>query len=221
MGKLKVHELAKELGVPSKEILEKAKKLKIEVASHLSNLDDEQANKIRKAYNSTGTANKNVKNNKEKKETPVIIRREVILNEEDENKKEEKVPERKDLGFVKRRNNNDYNIVYRNKPNKPLTVNELFGLGKKEEKPEAKKVQVNEEKKLESKKEEIKEDKKIEEKREEVTVKQVVENKAENRATQSSNMENNKAFDGNYKNDQNRDQNRTNRFNNNRFENNG
>lgn len=221
MGKLKVHELAKELGVPSKEILEKAKKLKIEVASHLSNLDDEQANKIRKAYNSTGTANKNVKNNKEKKETPVIIRREVILNEEDENKKEEKVPERKDLGFVKRRNNNDYNIVYRNKPNKPLTVNELFGLGKKEEKPEAKKVQVNEEKKLEPKKEEIKEDKKIEEKREEVAVKQVVENKAENRATQSSNMENNKTFDGNYKNDQNRDQNRNNRFNNNRFENNG
>ena len=43
LGKLKVHELAKELGVPSKEILEKAKKLKIEVASHLSNLDDEQA----------------------------------------------------------------------------------------------------------------------------------------------------------------------------------
>ena len=42
-----------------------------------------------------------------------------------------KLKKEKDVGFVKRRNNNDYNIVYRNKPNKPLTVNELFGLGKK------------------------------------------------------------------------------------------
>ena len=41
---------------------------------------------------------------------------------------------RKDVGFVNRRNDKDYNIVYRNKPNKPLTVNELFGLNKKEEK---------------------------------------------------------------------------------------
>ena len=46
-------------------------------------------------------------------------------------KDNKKAEERKDVGFVKRRNNNDYNIVYRNKPNKPLTVNELFGLGKR------------------------------------------------------------------------------------------
>ena len=73
-----------------------------------------------------------------KKDTPVIIRREVILNDEEDSKKDnKKAEERKDVGFVKRRNNNDYNIVYRNKPNKPLTVNELFGLGKKEEKPKA------------------------------------------------------------------------------------
>ena len=164
LGKMKIHELAKELGVPSKEILEKAKVLGIEVASHLSNIDEEQANNIRKTYskstknsddnkvkedvkdNTNNNESKNNKDNKKenktvnkkdtKKDTPVIIRREVILNDDEELKKEDKkVEDRKDVGFVKRRNNNDYNIVYRNKPNKPLTVNELFGLGKKEEKP--------------------------------------------------------------------------------------
>ena len=141
MGKIKIHELAKELGVPSKEALDKAKELGIEVASHLSSIEDEQANKIRKAYSkniNSKKENKVVNKKDVKKDTPVIIRREVILNDEEETKKEsKKIEERKDVGFVKRRNNNDYNIVYRNKPNKPLTVNELFGLGKKEEKPKA------------------------------------------------------------------------------------
>ena len=45
-------------------------------------------------------------------------------------KKEQEV--RKDVGFVERRNNSQYNIVYRNKTVKPLTVNELFGFEKKE-----------------------------------------------------------------------------------------
>ena len=50
LGKIKIHELAKELGLSSKEVLDKAKELGIEVASHLSNIEDEQANSIRKAY---------------------------------------------------------------------------------------------------------------------------------------------------------------------------
>ena len=111
LGKLKVHELAKELGVPSKEVLEKAKELKIEVASHLSNLEEEQVSMIKKAYSNNAGANKTEKKanatsadkkvekkaekkddtakkqaNKNKKETPVIIRREVILNDESDNK---------------------------------------------------------------------------------------------------------------------------------------
>ncbi len=145
MGKIKIHELAKELGLSSKEVLDKAKELGIEVASHLSNIEDEQANSIRKAYRKNNDSKKENKvgNRKDaKKDTPVIIRREVILNDEEEVKKEnKKMEDRKDVGFVKRRNNNDYNIVYRNKPNKPLTVNELFGLGKKEEKPKVEEKQ--------------------------------------------------------------------------------
>ena len=167
MGKIKIHELAKEIGMSSKDVLEKAKSLGIDVTSHLSNVTDEQATEIRNAYSKNNKNNVKKENKVEskkeakketkkdnKKDTPVIIRREVILNDEEDSKKEtKKSEERKDVGFVKRRNNNDYNIVYRNKPNKPLTVNELFGLGKKEEKPKAD-VKVESAKKEEAKKEE-------------------------------------------------------------------
>ena len=167
MGKIKIHELAKEIGMASKDVLEKAKSLGIDVASHLSNVTDEQATEIRNAYSKNNKNNVKKENKVEskkeakketkkdnKRDTPVIIRREVILNDEEDSKKEtKKSEERKDVGFVKRRNNNDYNIVYRNKPNKPLTVNELFGLGKKEEKPKAD-VKVESVKKEKVKKEE-------------------------------------------------------------------
>ena len=167
MGKIKIHELAKEIGMASKDVLEKAKSLGIDVSSHLSNVTDEQATEIRNAYSKNNKNNVKKENKVEskkeakketkkdnKKDTPVIIRREVILNDEEDSKKEtKKSEERKDVGFVKRRNNNDYNIVYRNKPNKPLTVNELFGLGKKEEKSKAD-VKVESAKKEEAKKEE-------------------------------------------------------------------
>lgn len=71
-----------------------------------------------------------------KNDTPVIIRREVIINDNDEKdiNKKQQYDRNKNLGFVER-NKNDYNIVYRNRPSKPLTVNELFGIrdNKKEE----------------------------------------------------------------------------------------
>ena len=60
MGKIKIHELAKEIGMSSKDVLEKAKSLGIDVTSHLSNVTDEQATEIRNAYS------KNNKNNVKK-----------------------------------------------------------------------------------------------------------------------------------------------------------
>ena len=75
---------------------------------------------------------------KKEEKAPVIIRREVIINEEPETKKEEtkKQDNRNNIGFVERKQNKDYNIVYRNKPSKPMTVSELFGLKKEEPKNE-------------------------------------------------------------------------------------
>ena len=90
LGKIKIHEIAKKLGLASKEVLEAANNLKIEAKSHLSGVSEEKAKKIEKILTS-----KNIKKQgKERKEevekstkkksaenekAPVIIRREVII----------------------------------------------------------------------------------------------------------------------------------------------
>ena len=130
MGKIKLYDIAKEFDMSSKDILEIAMKLNINAKSHLSSVSDEDAEKIRKEAKN---ANKQPKTSSVKKDnkkvadnkgaTPVIIRREVIV--EDTTKKSA-IPEKKEdkksnnVGFVERKNK-DFNIVYRNKPSKPMT----------------------------------------------------------------------------------------------------
>ncbi len=176
MGKIKIHEIAKEVGLTSKEIIKIANELGINVSSHLSAVDDEQASKIRNNLNNKESKKveeaQNVKKAKKetttsqtskKSETPVIIRREVIISDEDEKKNQNNKnheQNKKDVGFVERKNKNDYNIVYRNKQTKPLTVSELFGLKPKEEpKKEAEEIKkVEEVKQTKPVEEKIKED---------------------------------------------------------------
>ena len=163
MGKMKVYELAKEINVSSKELLDEAKTLGIDLKSHLSSIEDKDVETLKskfiKAAKKTATKKEEEKkeSKKAKKDTsvkndnPVIIRREVIIQEEN---KSEKIKEQKNkenkTPFVQRNQKKDFNIVYRNKVEKPLTVSELFGLNKpkKEEakKEESKTVQVKEEK---------------------------------------------------------------------------
>ncbi len=129
-----MHELAKKLKTNSKEVMDKAKELGIAIKSHLSTITSEEAEKITKSMG---------KVEKEKKETkkeivsdePVIMRRTVIINDEDEKKTSEpKVKAKKnEVGFIEKNRNKDYNIVYRNKQSKPMSVAELFGIKKKEE----------------------------------------------------------------------------------------
>ncbi len=142
MGKIKIYELAKELNLTSKEVIEKANKIGIEAKTHMSTVDEEQAKKLKEQFVKK-PAEKTAK--KEEKKAPVIIRREVIITEEEkkENKNSNENHNHKQVGFVERNKNADYNIVYRNKPTKPMTVSELFGIGKKEEtkKEEPKKVE--------------------------------------------------------------------------------
>ncbi len=47
MGKKKIHEIAKELDLTSKELIEKAKALGIEVKNHLSSVDEDIVTKIK------------------------------------------------------------------------------------------------------------------------------------------------------------------------------
>ncbi len=226
MGKIKIHEIAKKLGLTSKEILEVANKLNIEAKSHLSGVDEDEAKKIEEA-----ASKKNVKkqdkvngkvkmeqkeeNKKEKRKeekAPVIIRREVIIAaEEPVKKKEVKKEEKKNnVGFVERKQNKDYNIVYRNKPNKPMTVSELFGLKKEEPKKEEKEI-IAEEK---VKEEVIKQEVKVEEKEE--TKKEVNKEEKTTQIVNNQNRNNYNNRNNNGYNNQNRGQNRnqnTNRYN--------
>ena len=46
MGKIKIYEIAKKLGLTSKEVLEMAQKLNIEAKSHMSGVEEDEAKKI-------------------------------------------------------------------------------------------------------------------------------------------------------------------------------
>ena len=205
MGKIKIHEIAKEIGLTSKEIIEKAKELGIEAKTHMSGVEEQEAEKIKSAFQKIEKkleakkeeTKKDEKKKEEKKPSaPVIIRREVIITDEEEKQKEKEAKQKeqknKQVGFVERNKNADYNIVYRNKPTKPMTVSELFGIGKKEEP-----------------KKEVKQEIKQEEKKEDVVKKQ--ENMIETKQKQTETKEYNKeSRNQNYKNNQNGFQNRNN-----------
>lgn len=240
MGKIKIHEIAKKLGLTSKEILEKAKSLNLNIKSHLSSVTDEEAKQLEEALKKKDkTEQKNKQNNKQnkkqpssaiKKDEPVIIRREVIISDEELVKKEEeekhkKQKEReKQLGFVERNKNKDFNIVYRNKQTKPLTVEELFGIKKKEEPKKEAKEEIKEVKKEEEKPkntiEEIKEEVKVEEKNEiKPENKKIEKSERENMIEAQRNKQTKKVESNNNRNEQKEFQKRNNNFNNNRRDN--
>ena len=95
MGKIKIYELAKELDVESKKLMEIATNNGIVVKSHLSSISEEEGKMLKKALKGEGakkpekpsSSNENKKAKKEP-ETPVIIRREIIINEDEQKQKE-------------------------------------------------------------------------------------------------------------------------------------
>ncbi len=246
MGKVKIHEIAKKLGLTSKEVIDAASKLKIVVKSHLSGVDEEEAKKIESALTKKEEKKKEKEKDVKKEEkAPVIIRREVIIAGEEQEKKKEivkKEEKKNNVGFVERKQNKDYNIVYRNKPNKPMTVSELFGLKKEE----PKQTQPIKEAKLDTpieKVEEKVEDKKpiIQEqpKEKEVLVQQPVKvqpeitirtkneektlsHTSENRNSNTNNYTNNRNNNNSYNNNRNQNNrnNENNNYNHNRNQNN-
>lgn len=156
-------------------------------------------------------------NKKEKNDEPVIIRRAVIINDEEEKKEEEErkrkeQSRKKEVGFIENKRNKDYNIVYRDKPTKPLTVSELLGIGTKKE-PEKKEPKVEEKPKV-IPKEDNNEDKKDSEKK---VVESTVNDAPKTKKVTTENKVNNKPrFENNRRETQfNRNNNRDNRRNNN------
>ena len=72
MSKVKVHELAKEFGISSNELIKKANDLGIKVTSHMNIINDDQVEVIKKhildTQNSKKKSNKNKMSKKAKNE---------------------------------------------------------------------------------------------------------------------------------------------------------
>lgn len=240
MGKIKIYDIAKKLNLTSKEVLEVAKKLKIDAKSHLSGIEEEEAKRIENEITKKeskkqrkGTVNKEKMETKKEEKAPVIIRREVIIAQEDEQVKKKEMAKKEEkknnIGFVERKQNKDYNIVYRNKPNKPMTVSELFGLKKEEPNKQEEKETAMEEKKImgEIKKEENLKTTTQDSKTQKVDnrgVKQVKDNRInrdnhDSRTDSRQNRNNYNNQNSNF-NNRNNNNNRFNNRNNNRFNNN-
>ena len=226
MGKIKIHELAKEIDKPSKDIIAVAQELGIEAKSHMSSLEEKDIEKIKKKLSGEKVENKVKKEETKKESSPVIIRRQVIISEEEIKRREEEEKKKKQekrnsgVGFVERNRRTDYNIVYRNKPTKPMTVSELFGLkDKKKEEPKQEEVkkeeiknEVKEEVKQEVKQEEVKPVKEKEEMKKEPIVNSTKEHREVN--NNYNNQRNNNNFGQQRNNFNNRNNN--NNMNNNR-----
>ena len=139
MAKIKIHEIAKNLNLSSKEVLDKAIELGMNVKTHLSGVEEADAKQIEAAFsNKDKQKEKPKKEIKEKaKDAPVIIRRQVIMEEPVKKQTELKKESHQDrgIGFVEREKKQDYNIVYRNKQTKPLNISELFGSKKEKAQP--------------------------------------------------------------------------------------
>ncbi len=231
LGKIKLYDIAKELNLTSKEVLEIAKKLNINAKSHLSAVDEAEAQKIKESAKNFKSKPEPKKQTNEKaksvNDSPVIIRREVIINDDSNKPKEENRKEEKkgnNVGFVERKRNKDYNIVYRNKPTKPMTVDELFGIKKevkKEEKIEPKKVEVQktEVPKIENQK--VEEKVEVKENKMDVEVKKVNEEKVTEKIMPEKKYNQNNRKNKEFRPNNNRDSQNNNgyRKNNNRFNN--
>ena len=91
LGKIKIHEIAKKLGLTSKEVLQMAQKLNIDVKSHMSGVDEETAKKIENSFSkkTEQVEKKATTASKKEEKAPVIIRREVIISDENNKKQEE------------------------------------------------------------------------------------------------------------------------------------
>ena len=133
LGKMKIHELAKEIDKTSKEIITVAQELGIEAKSHMSSLEEKEIEKIKKKLSGEKVESKSKKEEAKevkKESSPVIIRRQVIISDEEIKRREEEEKKKKQekrnsgVGFVERNRKTDYNIVYRNKPTKPMSVSE-------------------------------------------------------------------------------------------------
>ncbi|SCY12444.1 translation initiation factor IF-2 [Alkaliphilus peptidifermentans] len=97
MSKLRVYQLAKELGISSKELIEKLAELAVEVNNHMSTLEDEEAKLIKEIFTD------NVKNSESNKTKDSSEKANEVKKEEPKN------PNKKPMNQSKHNNKNNNN----------------------------------------------------------------------------------------------------------------
>jgi translation initiation factor IF-2 len=100
MAKIRVYELAKELGLDNKEILAKMRGLKIAVKSHMSVLTDEDVEKIRASMTDPAAVVSSAGGVEEKRVARGVIRRRTVAAPKEEAEPEKEQP-KVDLGSLK------------------------------------------------------------------------------------------------------------------------
>ncbi len=113
VSKKRVHELSKELGVSNTELLAKLAEIGIEVKNHMSGLEDDQINRIKKAYNADKNS-ESVKPQQEKKDDNNISAKSDI-NEKKETKENKSKGPRLFVPKNSKLNRNDKNEKNNNK----------------------------------------------------------------------------------------------------------
>ena len=73
MEKIRVYELAKQLNVSTKDLMNKLRESKIEVKSHMSTLDKDQISKVKSFYEKPKKVQNNQKNSNSKKENKQVV----------------------------------------------------------------------------------------------------------------------------------------------------
>ena len=115
MEKIRVYELAKQLNVSTKDLMNKLKENKIEVKSHMSTLDKDQISKVKSFYKKPKKVQNNQKNSNLKKENKQDINK---ISKENVESKSHTEDNKKDSNSKKRfkpkhpRNNDDESVSH-------------------------------------------------------------------------------------------------------------
>ncbi|MEF3318380.1 translation initiation factor IF-2 [Peptoniphilus grossensis] len=97
MSKIRVHALAKEMGITSKELILKLNEMEIPVKNHMSTLESADEERIRKLYKKSSSKNESpVKNDNSKNSRDVKAKSEVAKNKKEKQEKPNRVKTSKD-----------------------------------------------------------------------------------------------------------------------------
>lgn len=97
MSKIRVHALAKEIGITSKELILKLNEMEIPVKNHMSTLESADEERIRKLYKKSSSKNESpVKNDNSKNSRDIKAKSEVAKNKKEKQEKTNRVKTSKD-----------------------------------------------------------------------------------------------------------------------------